>query len=157
MGSTEKHIFILPFRYIYATLSSLPAEFSAECSEGCSCFFSAFRRVYHYFDYRAHAQKGRFMQKEKLNTVPPSFQEVTGPIDVTLRNDMLFHKVMELSNSTLKGLICSLKGLNPDDVKEVTVLNPIDYSESVGKEIILDVKVLMNLLIYSLMYALLLF
>ncbi len=47
------------------------------------------------------------MSKEKLNTVPPSFQEVTGPIDVTLRNDMLFHRVMELSNSTLKGLICS--------------------------------------------------
>ena len=84
------------------------------------------------------------MQNKKLNTVPPSFQEVTGPIDVTLRNDMLFHRVMELSNSTLKGLICSLKGLNPDDVKEVTVLNPIDYSASVGKEIILDVKVLMN-------------
>ncbi|MBR1441265.1 MAG: hypothetical protein IJ589_08580, partial [Lachnospiraceae bacterium] len=106
---------ILRFQPIYVTVTSLPAEFSAERSESCSCFFSASRRVYHFYDCRAHAQKGRFMQKEKLNTVPPSFQEVTGPIDVTLRNDMLFHRVMELSNSTLKGLICSLKGLNPDD------------------------------------------
>ncbi len=84
------------------------------------------------------------MSKEKLNTVPSSYRDATGPIDVTLRNDMMFHRVMQNSKAALKGLVCSLKGLNPDTVKDVTLTNPIDYSAYANKEIILDVKVELN-------------
>jgi len=84
------------------------------------------------------------MQKE-LNTADTmSYLDATGPIAVTLRNDMMFHCVMQRSNNALKGLVCALKGLDPSLVKEVTLMNPIDYSEYAQKEIILDVKVLLN-------------
>lgn len=84
------------------------------------------------------------MEKEKLNNEPVSFDDATGPIAVTLRNDMMFHRVMQASNLALKGLVCALKGLDPSMVKEVTLTNPIDYSAYTHKEIILDVKVLLN-------------
>jgi predicted transposase/invertase (TIGR01784 family) len=76
--------------------------------------------------------------------VPVPFEEATGPIDVTLKNDMMFHLVMARSKKALKGLVCALKGLNPDDVKDVELMNPIDYSMYATKEIILDVKVSLN-------------
>ncbi len=84
------------------------------------------------------------MPKKQLNIVPAPFSEATGPIAVTLRNDMMFHKAMNCSKTCLKELICSLKGLRSSEVKEVVVTNPIDYSEFTNKQIILDVKVLLN-------------
>lgn len=84
------------------------------------------------------------MQKEQFNTETLSYLDATGPIAVTLRNDMMFHRVMQSSNNALKGLVCALKGLEPSTVKEVILMNPIDYSEYAHKEIILDVKVMLN-------------
>lgn len=73
-----------------------------------------------------------------------SFRNATGPIIVTLKNDMMFHRVMHSSKKALKGLICALKGLNPVTVRDVQLMNPIDYAEYRDKEIILDVKVLLE-------------
>ncbi len=73
-----------------------------------------------------------------------SFRSATGPIPYTLKNDLLFHYVMSRSNDALKGLICTLKNLNPDEVRSVTLLNPIDYGYYAEKEIIFDIKVEMN-------------
>jgi predicted transposase/invertase (TIGR01784 family) len=85
------------------------------------------------------------MNETKNDTaVPVPFEEATGPIDVTLKNDMMFHLVMARSKKALKGLVCALKGLNSDDVKDVELMNPIDYSMYATKEIILDVKVSLN-------------
>ncbi len=83
-------------------------------------------------------------EKEHTLTTPVPFEEATGPIDVTLKNDMMFHLVMARSKKALKGLVCSLKGLDPDTVKDVVLTNPIDYSMYATKEIILDVKVQLN-------------
>ena len=82
--------------------------------------------------------------KENSMTDPVPFEEATGPIDVTLKNDMMFHLVMARSPKTLKGLVCSLKGLDPSAVRDVKITNPIDYSMYATKEIILDVKVQLN-------------
>ena len=82
--------------------------------------------------------------KEYQSAVPVSFEEATGPIDVTLKNDMMFHLVMARSKKALKGLVCSLKGLDPAEVKDVELTNPIDYSLYTTKEIVLDVKVMLN-------------
>ncbi len=76
--------------------------------------------------------------------MPVSFEDATGPIDVTLKNDMMFHLVMAKSPKALKGLVCALKGLDPKTVKEVTLTNPVDYSKYATKEVILDVKVSLN-------------
>ena len=77
-------------------------------------------------------------------TAPVPFEKATGPIDVTLKNDMMFHLVMSNSKKALKGLVCSLKGLDSDTVKDVELTNTIDYSLYTTKEIILDVMVILN-------------
>ena len=81
---------------------------------------------------------------KKLNNEESGFLNATGEISVTLKNDMLFHRVMQNSKVALKGLVCAVKGLNHADVKEVELTNPIDYANYAGKEIILDVKVILN-------------
>ena len=73
-----------------------------------------------------------------------SFSLATGPIDITLRNDLMFHHVMQTSKMALKSFICAAKGLHPSDVKDITLQNPIEIDEAVSNEIILDVLVTLN-------------
>ena len=70
--------------------------------------------------------------------------EARGVIENRLTNDMLFHMVMSRSERALKGLICALKGLREEDVKQVSVLNPINYDEYLQKEIVVDTLVELN-------------
>lgn len=78
--------------------------------------------------------------KEILNMLTPV--PLSGPIGETLLNDMLFHRVMSLSQSGLKSLSCALLELAPDSVKNVRVLNTVDYgSVASDKMIILDLKI----------------
>ena len=44
----------------------------------------------------------------------------------------------------LKGLICALKGLKEDVIREVTILNPVSYGDYLQKEIIVDTLVELN-------------
>ena len=73
-----------------------------------------------------------------------SFHNAAGKIKIPLKNDMMFHIAMSRSNKALKSLVCALMGLREQDVKSVIITNPIDYRSYSGKEIILDVKVLLN-------------
>ena len=120
------------------SLRSSPQDAAYSCSEA-SRHIAGFT-----IRYRADAQKGITMKKEKASNYPASFYDATGPISVTLRNDMMFHRAMHSSKKALKGLVCALKGLDPDTVKDVELTNPIDYSAFANKEIILDVKVILN-------------
>ncbi len=70
--------------------------------------------------------------------------DASGEIDVTLTNDMMFHCVMQRSKEALKHLVCSLKGLSYEDIEDVFLLNPIDYSEFNLQEIILDTRILLR-------------
>ncbi len=72
------------------------------------------------------------------------YKTATGKLSATLRNDLLFHYIVQKSNIILKNLISSLKELNPEEIKEVVITNPIDYASYTGKEVILDVKVILN-------------
>ena len=72
------------------------------------------------------------------------FKKATGKIDYCLADDIVLHLIVQKNNRILKGLICSLMGLDPDKVESVVLLNPIDYSSYDGKEIILDVKVIID-------------
>ena len=72
------------------------------------------------------------------------FHNATGIIGIRLTNDMLFHMVMQKSQKALKGLVCALNGLKPDEVRSVAVMNPIDYGNYMGKEVILDVRIELN-------------
>ena len=68
----------------------------------------------------------------------------SGSIEITLKNDMLFHMVMARSERALKGLVCALKGLREEDVRTVKLLNPINYDEYLEKEVVVDTLVEMN-------------
>ena len=71
-------------------------------------------------------------------------RNIAGNIRFPLRNDMMFHYTMQNSPKALKGLICALKSLNPDEINEVVLNNPIDFGNYSGKEVILDIKVVFN-------------
>lgn len=74
-----------------------------------------------------------------------SLANATGKIDYPLTNDYMFRAVLQENKKVLKGLICSLLYLKPQDVKSVVITNPIvlgRYPED--KTFILDVNVLLN-------------
>ena len=79
------------------------------------------------------------INSSKILTIPAE-----GSIAITLRNDLMFHHVMQTSNSALRALICATKGLKSSEIKDVAVKNPIEIDESVSNEIILDVLVTLN-------------
>ncbi len=84
------------------------------------------------------------MSEEKKETKSkPTYATATGPIGFTLKSDMLFHLVMQQSTSALIGLVCALKGIDPQEVVNIHVDNPIDIS-SVMKETVMDIKLTLN-------------
>lgn len=57
----------------------------------------------------------------------------------------MFRSVMQSNENVLKGLLCSLLHLDPDTVRAVQILNPIELGKKIGdKEFILDIRILMN-------------
>ena len=79
------------------------------------------------------------------NTQPASFMEATGVIQYNMTNDYMFRYILQKNKKVLKGLICSLLHLEPEQIKSVEVTNPIDLSEDInGKDFILDINVLLN-------------
>ncbi len=69
----------------------------------------------------------------------------TGTIDYPLMNDYMFRSVMQSNENVLKGLLCSLLRLDPNNVQTVQILNPIELGKKISdKEFVLDIKVLMN-------------
>lgn len=83
------------------------------------------------------------MSKSKDNSKPLTYETATGEIEFTLMSDMMFHYVMQKSERALTGLVCALKGITPNDVKKIIVVNPIDLN-SAGKETIMDIKLTLN-------------
>ena len=79
-----------------------------------------------------------------VDKIGMGYLTATGEIKYSLRSDLMFHIVMNKSKEALKGLICALKGLKYEDVKDVSILNPIDFSDCIGKVIVMDVKVELN-------------
>ena len=81
------------------------------------------------------------MESEKIL----SFMSATGKIDYNMTNNYMFRYILQEKEKVLIGLICSLLHLEPSDVKNVTIKNPIDLAADVsGKEFILDIKVMLN-------------
>ena len=74
-----------------------------------------------------------------------TLQNLSGPIKFTLLNDVVFHIAMSRApDIILKGLLYSLLDLSPEEVISVTILNPIDFTSVLSKELILDVRVELN-------------
>lgn len=69
----------------------------------------------------------------------------SGPLAIPMTNDYLFRALLQQNNKVLKGLICSLLHLSPDEVFSVEIMNPIELGASMNdKTFILDIKVSLN-------------
>ncbi len=77
--------------------------------------------------------------------LPDFLSAASGPVAVRMTNDYLFRALLQYSNKALKGLVCSLLHLDPQQVDSVEVTNPIILGASVDeKEFALDVNVLLD-------------
>lgn len=71
--------------------------------------------------------------------------KATGPIPYGLTNDCMFHFVFQDNIVALKGLLCSILHMDPSEIKELEVCNPIELGQSYdSKNFILDLKVRFN-------------
>ncbi len=81
------------------------------------------------------------MQKKKQLT----FLKAKGAIDYNMTNNYMFRYILQKNRKVLKGLICSLLHLEPENVRSIEIRNPINLAGDVtGKEFILDLKVMLN-------------
>ena len=79
------------------------------------------------------------------DSVSRSLENATGPIDYGFTNDYMFNTILQYNNHVLKGLVCSLLHLQPDDIISIEVKNPILPGRTYeNKEFILDTEVALN-------------
>lgn len=85
------------------------------------------------------------MKNLNHSEVTPKLSSFTGVIDYPFTNDYMFRSVLQSNKKVLKGLLCSLMSLKPEDVHSVHILNPIELGGMIeNKDFILDIKVIMN-------------
>lgn len=71
--------------------------------------------------------------------------EAKGVIEYNMTNNYMFRYILQKNKKVLKGLICSLLHLKPEQIQKVEIKNPINLSGDVsGKEFILDINVMLN-------------
>lgn len=76
---------------------------------------------------------------------PDYLATLTGPLPVTLTNDVMFHMVFQTANDVLKGLIAALLEIRVDEIHSIEILNPIIPGSTVDeKQIVLDLYVVLN-------------
>ena len=79
------------------------------------------------------------------NKQPASFMEATGVIEFNMTNNYMFRYILQKNEKVLRGLICSLLHLKPEQIKCIEITNPINLSGDItGKEFILDVNLMLN-------------
>jgi hypothetical protein len=70
---------------------------------------------------------------------------VSGPLPYRLTNDYLFRALLQKRRDILKGLLCALLSLRPEEIKDLNILNPIILGESISdKRPVLDISLCMN-------------
>ena len=74
-----------------------------------------------------------------------SYLDATGEIGYGMTNDYMFRAVLQKNVHVLKGLICSLLHLQPDEVETVQIKNPIELGDDIDdKTFVLDINVVLN-------------
>ena len=74
-----------------------------------------------------------------------NLMEATGPILYNMTNDYMFRAILQKNKKVLKGLICSLLHLQPNEIISVDITNPIELGASIAaKDFVLDIKVMLN-------------
>ena len=71
--------------------------------------------------------------------------DATGPIDFPFTNDYIFRAALQKDAVILKGLICSMLRMQPDEIKSLIITNPITLGQHIdSKEFILDICLILN-------------
>ncbi len=74
-----------------------------------------------------------------------SYKNATGVILYGMTNDYMFRVVLQKNKKVLKGLICAVLHLRPEDVISVEITNPIEPGDDIDdKTFILDINVILN-------------
>ena len=77
--------------------------------------------------------------------LPPGFETVSGPLDYTLLNDLLFRMVFEANQDGLKSLLAALLHLKESDITQLEIKNPFRFGTHVDeKKYIYDIYLLLN-------------
>ena len=77
--------------------------------------------------------------------LPPGFETVSGPLDYTLLNDLLFRIVFEANQDGLKSLLAALLHLKESDITKLEIKNPFRFGTHVDeKTYIYDIYLLLN-------------
>ncbi len=74
-----------------------------------------------------------------------SYTDNTSVILYNMTNDYMFRYILQENETVLRGLICALLRLKPEEIISVEIRNPIDLSKNIaGKDFVLDIKILLN-------------
>ena len=66
-----------------------------------------------------------------------------------MTNDYMFRYILQKNEKVLRGLICALLNLKPEEITSVELQNPIDLSKNItGKDFVLDIKILLKLVAF---------
>ncbi len=81
----------------------------------------------------------------KNDNIRYSWMEQDGPLPVPMTNDYLFKGIYQENNAALKSLICAVLHRRSEEIRSVSVVNPIILGAAIDeKEYVLDVKVELN-------------
>lgn len=84
-------------------------------------------------------------KNQPSNNTSVSIEELTGELPYKMTNDYLFKAFFQKNEPALKGLLCALLSLQPEDISSVEITNPIQIGETIDdKTVILDIKLLLN-------------
>ena len=91
-------------------------------------------------------QNSKFQPSDKLHSQShQTTEQFTGELPYKLTNDFFFKVFLERNEIALRGLLCALLSMKPEEIVSVTVTNPIKPGKSINdKDMFLDVKVLLN-------------
>ena len=92
-----------------------------------------------------HIRKSSADSSADLGRNRLSWKSATGPLEIPMTNDYLFRALMQRNNHVLKGLICSLLHMSPEDIASAVITNPIELGDVIDqKTFMLDIKVFLN-------------
>ncbi len=64
----------------------------------------------------------QFNTSSKSNQIIITLDQATGPVQIPMTNDYLFRALLQKNNHVLKGLICALLHLKPEEVISAALL-----------------------------------
>ena len=77
--------------------------------------------------------------------LPPGFETVSGSLDYTLLNDLMFRMVFEANQDGLKSLLSALLHLKESEIIKLEIKNPFRFGNRVDeKKYIYDIYLLLN-------------